>query len=477
MTANDRYESHLSTRYASRAMSELWSDMRRARTWRRIWTALAEAQKAAGLPIADAQIAGLKAHLDDVDLAKAAEWERRLRHDVMAHVHTLKDQCPEAGPIIHLGATSCDVTDNADLIVIREALRMIERKLLVAIARLRAFALAERGRPCVGFTHFQPAQITTVGKRATLWLQDFVLDLEELRFAVSTLRFRGLRGATGTQDSFLKLLGGDAARVRELERDFAARLGFTELIGVCGQTYTRKQDARVLNALSAIGQSASKMAGDLRLLCHENELEEPFGKEQIGSSAMAYKRNPMRSERIGALSRFLIILAQNPAHTAATQWLERTLDDSANRRLALTEGFLAADAVLELVLNVTSGLVVRGNVIARHVREQLPFIASEEILMHAVKAGGDRQELHEVIRTLSIEAHERVKEEGLPNDFLARAEAHPVLGPVVRAMGDALAPERFTGLAAEQVEAFIADRVDPLLLGVDVGGVGDEVRV
>ncbi len=477
MTSNDRYESHLSTRYASSAMSELWSDMRRARTWRRIWLALAEAEKSAGLPITEHQVLALRSHLDDVDLSKAAEWERRLRHDVMAHIHTLKDLCPEAGPILHLGATSCDVTDNADLILIREALKMIERKLLGVIARFRNFALDERARPCVGFTHFQPAQITTLGKRATLWLQDFVLDLEELRFAIKTLRFRGLRGATGTQDSFLKLLGGDASKVAKLEVEFASRLGFDEVIGVSGQTYTRKQDSRVLNALSGIAQSASKMAGDLRLLCHENELEEPFGKEQIGSSAMAYKRNPMRSERIGALSRFLIILSQNPAHTAATQWLERTLDDSANRRLSLTEGFLAADAILELVLNVSSGLVVRGNVIARHVREQLPFIASEEILMHAVKSGGDRQELHEVIRQLSIEAHERVKEQGLSNDFLERAADHPVLGPVVRSMGSALAAERFTGLAAAQVEAFVSNHVDPLLVGFDLSQTGDEVRV
>jgi adenylosuccinate lyase len=395
----------------------------------------------------------------------------------MAHVHLLKEQAPEAGPIIHLGATSCDVTDNADVIMIRRALDLVARKLRGVIRRLRAFADREKGRACVAYTHFQPAQFTTVGKRAALWLQDFLLDHEEIAFVSGSLRFRGLKGATGTQDSFLKLLCGDAARVRDLEARFAARLGFDRWFPVTGQTYPRKQDARVLNALSAVAQSAQKMAGDLRLLAHENEVEEPFEESQIGSSAMAYKRNPMRSERMASLARFLIVLSQNPAHTAAQQWLERTLDDSANRRLTLTEGFLAADAILELALNVTSGLVVREGVIARHAREQLPQIATEEILMEAVKRGGDRQALHERIRRLAIEAAERVKAEGGASDLIARAAADPALAASARAVADRLDPARFTGLCVEQVDRFLAEHVDPALASFRDEPLADEVRV
>jgi adenylosuccinate lyase len=475
--AVDRYESPLASRYASRAMSALFSERTRVGLFRRLWTALAEAQCELGLPVTRAQTAALAARVDAADLTRAAELEKKLRHDVMAHVHHYREQCPEAGGVIHLGATSCDITDNADLVIYRDALDLVLRKVREVLRRLRAFAVAERTRVCVGYTHFQPAQFTTVGKRAALWMQDFVLDHEELVFVRETLRFRGLRGATGTQDSFLKLFDGDHAKVEELETKVAAKFGFERCFGVCGQTYARKFDSRILNALGGLAQSAHKFAGDLRLLAHENEVEEPFEKDQIGSSAMPYKRNPMRSERICSLARWLISLTQNPAQTAAQQWLERTLDDSANRRLAMAEGFLAADAVLDLLLNVTRALVVRPAVIERHVRDHLPFVASEEILMHAVKRGGDRQELHEVIRTMSHAAFDRLKTEGGANDFLAQAANHPELGPALRSMGDSLRPERFAGRAAEQVDAYLAAEVDPLLRRYADASVADEVRV
>jgi adenylosuccinate lyase len=470
------FEHDLATRYASRAMAALFSPKARIGTWRRIWHALATAERALGLPITQAQVDGLGAHLDDADLVRAAEIEKKLRHDVMAHVHHLKEQCPEAGGIVHLGATSCDVTDNADLIIQRRALTLVGAKLRAVIRNLRAFALKEQGRPCVAFTHFQPAQLTTVGKRAALWLQDFLLDHDELESASAAVRFRGLKGATGTQDSFLKLFDGDASKVRQLEAKFAAAFGFERVFPVTGQTYSRKQDSRVLNALSAIAQSAQKMAGDLRLLAHENEVLEPFGESQIGSSAMAYKRNPMRSERMTSLSRFLIVLSQNAAHTAGQQWLERTLDDSANRRLALTEGFLAADAILELAINVTSGLELRPGVIDRHAREQLPLVATEEILMEAVKRGGDRQELHEVIRRLSLEAQARVADGG-SNDVIDRAKGHPALGAAAKAVEARLDPARFIGLCVDQVTRFVADHVDPVLARFPDEKIADEVRV
>lgn len=475
--AADRYESPLATRYAGREMSALFSERRRAGLFRRIWVALADAERELGLPITAAQVAALEKLVDAADLDRVAVFEKKLRHDVMAHVHHYREQCPEAGGVLHLGATSCDVTDNADLVVYRDALDLVARKLRGVVRRLRAFALAEKDRPCVGYTHFQPAQFTTVGKRAALWLQDLLLDHEEIEFVRSTLRFRGLRGAVGTQDSFLKLFGGDAAKVVALERRVAARFGFDATFPVAGQTYARKFDSRIVNALAAIAQSAQKFAGDLRLLCHENEVEEPFEAGQIGSSAMPYKRNPMRSERIAALARWLICLAQNPAHTASQQWLERTLDDSANRRLAMAEGFLAADGILDLLLNVTRALVVRPAVVARHVRDHLPFVASEEILMHAAKAGGDRQELHEVIRTLAHASYDALKTEGGANDFLARAAAHPALAASVRDLGASLKPERFTGRAGEQVTAFVDEHVDPLLARFKDPDVADEVRV
>jgi adenylosuccinate lyase len=470
------FEHDLATRYASRAMAALFSPAQRIATWRRIWHALASAEHALGLPITDEQVEALAAHLDDADLRRAAEIEKKLRHDVMAHVHHLKEQCPEAGGIVHLGATSCDVTDNADLIIQRRALTLVAAKLRAVMRNLRAFAIRERGRPCVAFTHFQPAQLTTVGKRAALWLQDFLLDHEELESVMAAVRFRGLKGATGTQDSFLKLFDGDAGKVRQLEGKFAAAFGFDRVFPVTGQTYSRKQDSRVLNALAAIAQSAQKMAGDLRLLAHENEVLEPFGESQIGSSAMAYKRNPMRSERITSLSRFLIVLSQNAAHTAGQQWLERTLDDSANRRLTLTEGFLAADAILDLALNVTAGLELRPGVIERHAREQLPLVATEEILMEAVKRGGDRQELHEAIRRLSMEAQAKVAEGG-SNDVIERAKAHPALGAAAKAVEARLDPARFIGLCVDQVTRFVADQVDPVLARFPDEKVADEVRV
>lgn len=470
------FEHDLATRYASRAMVALFSQTKRIGIWRRIWLALATSERELGLPISQGQLDALAQHLDDADLVRAAEIEKKLRHDVMAHVHLLKEQCPEAGPILHLGATSCDITDNADLIIIRDALDLVAKKLRAVIRSLRDFADREKARPCVAFTHFQPAQFTTVGKRAALWLWDFLSDHEELEAVNAAVRFRGLKGATGTQDSFLKLLGGDARKVRDLEHAFAKRLGFEKTFPVTGQTYSRKQDARVLNVLSSIAQSAQKMAGDVRLLAHENEVEEPFEASQIGSSAMAYKRNPMRSERMTSLGRYLIVLSQNPAHTAGQQWLERTLDDSANRRLSIAEGFLTADAILDLALNVTSGFVVRHGVIERHAREQLPMIATEEILMEGVKRGGDRQDLHEAIRRLAIEAQERVKDGG-PNDLVERARREPVLRDATDAVAGRLVPERFIGLCVEQVTACLADHVDPMLARFQDAPMSDEVRV
>jgi adenylosuccinate lyase len=473
----DRYVSPLATRYASARMSALFSERKRVGLFRRFWTALAEAQHELGLPPTAAQVEALRRRVDDADLKEVAVYEKKLRHDVMAHVHHYRDQVPEAGGVLHLGATSCDVTDNADLVVYREALDEVGRKLRTTLRRLRAFALSRRDLPCVGFTHFQPAQFTTVGKRASLWLQDFAFDHAALEAERRGLRFRGLRGAVGTQDSFLKLFDGDAEKTAELERRVARKMGFESSYGVCGQTYSRKIDARLLDVLSGIAQSAHKFAVDLRLLAHENELEEPFEEHQIGSSAMPYKRNPMRSERICSLARWVMALPQNAAQTAAQQWLERTLDDSANRRLAMAEGFLAIDGVLDLVNNVLRAPVVREAVIARRVAEHLPFVASEEILMHAVKAGGDRQTLHEEIRRLALAAAEKTKTDGTPNSFLSDAAKHPVLSLALKAMGGAPDPKRFIGLAARQTEAFVAAEIDPILKRHPDEEVEDEVRV
>ena len=459
-----RYQSPLGTRYASPAMQTLWGDAHRAALWRRLWLALMEEQRELGLKIPEAAIADLRAHLDDADLAAVAQYERRFRHDVMAHVHALGDQAPAARPFIHLGATSAYVTDNADLLVMREGLRLLLGRLAALLRALGAFAGRHAALPCLAYTHFQPAQLTTVGKRATLWAQDFALDAEEMCYRLETMRFRGCKGTTGTQASFLELFGGDHAKVRELDRRVSERMGVPRAFAVSGQTYTRKQDSVILDALSGLAQSAAKLAGDLRLLQHEGELLEPFESEQIGSSAMAYKRNPMRAERISALARFLISLQQNTAQTAASQWLERTLDDSANRRLVLPEAFLAADAILILATNIVTGLEVREAVIQRHVTEQMPFMATERWLMLGVQAGGDRQSLHEVVRSQSMEVHANVGAGGA-NDLLDRLAAHPAFRAVpATALQAELDPLRYTGRSEAQVREFLQEMLDPILI-------------
>ncbi|MGE0440934.1 MAG: adenylosuccinate lyase [Gemmatimonadales bacterium] len=458
-----RYQSPLGARYASPAMQSLWSERHKIGLWRRIWLALAEAERELGLEIPEAALADIRAHLDDCDLAAAAQYERRFRHDVMAHVHALGDQAPAARAYLHLGATSAFITDNADLIVMRDGLRLLLGRLVALARALARFAEREADRPCLAYTHFQPAQLTTVGKRATLWAQDFALDIEELVHRLGSLRARSAKGTTGTQASFLELFGGDHGKVRELERQVTRRLGFEDHYPVTGQTYPRKADAQVLDTLSGIAQSASKMAADLRLLQHEGELLEPFESEQIGSSAMAYKRNPMRSERINALGRFVISLAANGAQTAATQWLERTLDDSANRRLTLPEAFLATDAVLILATNIVVGLEVRDQVIARHVTDQMPFMATERWMMLGVQAGGDRQVLHEVVRQASHLVHRQVSEGG-PNDLLDRLGRAPEFGgvPIDRLRAE-LEPHRYVGRAPEQTREFLREYLEPLL--------------
>jgi adenylosuccinate lyase len=461
--SDDRYQSPLGTRYASPAMQALWGEPRRIGLWRRLWLALAESQHDLGLAIPEQALAEMRAHLDDADLAAAARYERRFRHDVMAHIHAFGDQAPAARPFLHLGATSAFVTDNADVVVIREGLRLLVGRLLAVLAALEQFAQRHAALPCLAYTHFQPAQLTTVGKRATLWMQDFAVDLEDLCHRIETLRLRGCKGTTGTQASFLELFGGDHAKVRELDRLVTARMGFARSFPVTGQTYPRKQDSVVLDALSGVAQSAAKMAGDLRLLQHEGELLEPFEAEQIGSSAMAYKRNPMRAERITGLARFVLSLQANGAHTAANQWLERTLDDSANRRLTLPEAFLATDAILILATNVAAGLEVREPVIAAHVAAQMPFMATERWLMLGVGAGGDRQTLHEVVRQQSLAVAEAVSRGGR-NDLLERLAAEPAFRGVPAAVLQAeLDPARYTGRAAAQVEEFLTEYLGPVV--------------
>ncbi|MDX2207095.1 MAG: adenylosuccinate lyase [Gemmatimonadales bacterium] len=458
-----RWQSPLSGRYASPAMLERWSEAHRIGQWRRVWLALAESQQAMGIEIPEAALEELRAHLDDADLAAAADFERRFRHDVMAHVHALGEQAPAVRPYLHLGATSAFVTDNADGMIIRGSLALVLGRLLEVLTALRAFAHRNAALPCLAYTHFQPAQLTTVGKRATLWMQDLALDVEALVHRLETFRLRGCKGTTGTQASFLELFGGDHDKVRELERQVARRLGHDHVIPVSGQTYSRKLDSQVLDVLSGIAQSAAKFAADIRLLQHEGELLEPFESEQIGSSAMAYKRNPMRSERIGALARHVITLQQNTAHTAAAQWLERTLDDSANRRLTLPEAFLATDAILLLMHNIASGIEVREMVIGRHVQEQMPFMATERWLMLGVQAGGDRQALHEVVRGHSLAVSEAVAV-GAGNDLLDRLAADPAFGAVDRARLVAeLEPSRYVGRSPEQVTEFLAEYLDPLV--------------
>jgi adenylosuccinate lyase len=454
------YDNPLLTRYASRRMSEIWGPRKKFSTWRRLWIALAEAEAELGLPVTAAQIEQLKQHADDIDFAAAEAHERRLRHDVMAHVHAYGDACPDARGIIHLGATSCYVTDNTDLLLLRESLELVRDRVAAMIDRLAQFARQFRDLPCLAFTHFQPAQPTTVGKRACLWAYDLALDLAEIEHRLGNLKAHGSKGTTGTQASFLELFGGDHAKVRKLDGLICRKLGFAESYKVTGQTYPRKIDFQVLAVLSGVAQSAHKMATDLRLLAHRKEIEEPFEKEQIGSSAMAYKRNPMRSERICSLARFVMDLPSNAAQTAAVQWLERTLDDSANRRLVLPQAFLAADAVLILCQNVTSGLVVYPRVIAANLEAELPFMATENILMAAVAAGGDRQDLHERIRRHSLAAASVVKEQGGRNDLLERLAADPAFAKIDLAA--VLEPRQFTGRAAEQVDEFIAEIVEPI---------------
>lgn len=454
------YENPLITRYAGRPMAELWSSQRKFSTWRRLWVALAEAEQALGLNITDAQINELRAKVDDIDFDAARNHERRLRHDVMAHVHTLGDAAPTARPIIHLGATSCYVTDNTDLILIREALVLVRDALVGAIDALAVFAERWRDLPCLGYTHFQPAQLVTVGKRATLWCLELILDLGEIEHRIAELKFLGVKGTTGTQASFLALFDGDHARVEALDRKVAEAFGFAETYSVSGQTYTRKIDSQVLAALAGVAESAHRFGMDLRLLAHEREVEEPFESDQIGSSAMAYKRNPMRAERMCSLARFAMGQLPIAHQTAATQWLERTLDDSAVRRLTLPQTFLAVDAVLQLYLNVVPGLVVHPQVIGRHVADELPFMATENILMAAVQAGGDRQDLHERIRTHSLAAASRIKDEGGDNDLIDRLQADPAFGSIN--LDALLDPRQFVGRAPEQVDEFIAREVEPI---------------
>ena len=461
--ANDVYTSPLASRYASPYMLHLFSPDSRFQTWRRLWVALARAQHQLGLPITARQVQELEAHVTDIDYEVAAAREREVRHDVMAHVYAYGKAAPSAAGILHLGATSCYVTDNADLILYRDGLRYLRGQLLSVLADLATFARRYAAVPTLGYTHYQPAQPVTVGKRATLWMQDFLSDVEELDALLSGLKFLGCRGTTGTEASFMDLFDGDEEKIDEMNRRIAAEFGFSECFPVCGQTYPRKVDSRILSCLSSIAQSAYRMAGDIRLLQHDRQLEEPFEDSQIGSSAMAYKRNPMRCERICALSRYLMVDVLNPAITAGTQWFERTLDDSANKRIAMAEGFLAADAILNILLNVSDGLVVYPKVVRARVMAELPFMASENIMMKAVKKGGDRQELHERLREHAVAAAAVVKQEGKPNDMIARVEADPAFGLTREEIEAELSPEAFTGRSAEQVTEFLRDVIQPVL--------------
>lgn len=476
--STDRYVSPLSERYASREMQYIFSPDMKFRTWRRLWVALAETEQALGLPITDGQIAELKAHQDDVNYDVAKKREAEVRHDVMSHVYAYGVQCPQAKGIIHLGATSCYVGDNTDIIVMADALKLVKKKLVNVIDVLGKFADRYKALPTLAFTHFQPAQPTTVGKRATLWMQEFLLDLEELTFVLGTMKLLGSKGTTGTQASFLELFGGDSEKVEKIDGMIAEKMGFSSCYPVSGQTYSRKVDTRVANVLAGIAASAHKMSNDIRLLQHLKEVEEPFEKGQIGSSAMAYKRNPMRSERIASLARYVMIDALNPAITSATQWFERTLDDSANKRLSIPEGFLATDGILDLCLNVADGLVVYPKVIEKHLRAELPFMATENIMMDAVKDGGDRQELHERIRTLSMEAGRHVKEEGGENDLLKLIAEDESFGFTYEELAQAMEPAKYVGLSAGQTETFLTQVVAPVLAeNRELLGIRAEINV
>lgn len=475
------YRHPLAERYASAEMQRIFSAEKRFGTWRRLWLALAESERELGLPISQAAVDEMRAAVDDLDLARAAEFEQEFRHDVMAHIHLFGEAAPAARAIIHLGATSAFVGDNTDLILHRSALELVRDRVVRIVEALTAFAREHRALACLGYTHLQPAQPTTVGKRATLWVQDFLLDLEEIEFRLDTLRFRGVRGTTGTQASFLELFDGDGDKVDALDEAVATRMGFPRRYGVTGQTYPRKVDAGLVCTLAGNAASASKMAHDLRLLSHMREVEEPFGEKQIGSSAMPYKRNPMRSERICAMARHVITLAQDPLNTAATQWLERTLDDSANRRLAIPDAFLTLDGLLVLAENVVRGLVVSPHVIASNLEAHLPFLATETILMHATAGGGDRQELHERIREHSHAAARRMREQGGAPDLLERIAGDAAFGSSVEELEALLDPQRFIGRAPTQVDRFLTEWADPVLARLSAGArerVGDpDVRV
>ena len=474
----DRYVSPLSERYASKEMQYIFSPDMKFRTWRKLWIALAETERELGLNITQEQIDEMKAHADDINYDVAKERERQVRHDVMSHVYAFGVQCPKAKGIIHLGATSCYVGDNTDIIVMTEALKLVRKKLVNVIAELSKFAAQYKDQPTLAFTHFQPAQPTTVGKRATLWTQEFLMDLEDLEYVLSTMKLLGSKGTTGTQASFLELFDGDQETIDKIDPMIAEKMGFRSCYPVSGQTYSRKVDTRVLNILAGIAASAHKTSNDIRLLQHLKEVEEPFEKSQIGSSAMAYKRNPMRSERIASLSRYVMIDALNPAITSATQWFERTLDDSANKRLSVPEGFLAIDGILDLCLNVVDGLVVYPKVIEKRLMSELPFMATENIMMDAVKAGGDRQELHERIRELSMEAGKNVKVEGKDNNLLELIAADPAFNLTLEDLQKSMDPSRYTGRAKEQTEAFIANVVQPVLdAHKDLLGVKVEINV
>ena len=476
--STDRYVSPLSERYASKEMQYIFSPDMKFRTWRRLWIALAETEKELGLPITQEQIDELKAHKDDINYDVAKERERQVRHDVMSHVYAYGVQCPKAKGIIHLGATSCYVGDNTDIIVMTEALKLVKKKLVNVIAEMAKFAEKYKDLPTLAFTHFQPAQPTTVGKRATLWMQEFMLDLEDLNYVLSTMKLLGSKGTTGTQASFLELFDGDQETIDKIDPMIAEKMGFKQCYPVSGQTYSRKVDTRVVNILAGIAASAHKFSNDIRLLQHLKEVEEPFEKSQIGSSAMAYKRNPMRSERIASLSRFVMVDAMNPAITSATQWFERTLDDSANKRLSVPEGFLAIDGILDLCLNVVDGLVVYPKVIEKRLRSELPFMATENIMMDAVKAGGDRQELHERIRELSMEAGKTVKVEGKDNNLLELIAADPAFNLTLEELEKTMDPAKYTGRASVQVDAFLKNVINPMLEeNKDLLGMTAEINV
>ena len=459
----DRYVSPLSERYASREMQYIFSPDMKFRTWRKLWIALAETERELGLPITEEQIEELKAHAEDINYEVAQEREKLVRHDVMSHVYAYGVQCPKAKGIIHLGATSCYVGDNTDIIIMAEALKLVRKKLVNVIAELANFADKYKAQPTLAFTHFQPAQPTTVGKRATLWLNEFMMDLDDLNYVLGSLKLLGSKGTTGTQASFLELFDGDQEKIDKIDPMIAQKMGFTACYPVSGQTYSRKVDTRVMNVVAGIAASAHKMSNDIRLLQHLKEVEEPFEKNQIGSSAMAYKRNPMRSERIASLSRYVMIDALNPAITSATQWFERTLDDSANKRLSIAEGFLAIDGILDLCLNVVDGLVVYPKVVEKHLRAELPFMATENIMMDAVKAGGDRQEMHEKIRTLSMEAGKNVKVNGGDNNLLELIAADPAFRMTEEELAKTMDPSKYTGRSQVQVDAYLKNFVRPVL--------------